>query len=458
VSVGTVVILAAGRGTRMRSARPKLAHDLCGRPLVAWPVAAAREAGAREVVVVVSGDGALDGVLPDGVRTAVQTRPDGTGGALAAAGGLIERGAPLICIAGDVPLVDGALLRALAEEHARSAAAATMVTITVADPSGYGRVVRDGDGAIERVVETKHTEGLAADVLAIREINTGVFAFDPRVVLDLLGRVAAVDGEIFLPAVLPLIRAGGGLVASLVATDPALLLGVNDRAQLAAVRAECQRRIQERHMLAGVTIVQPATVSIDVGVEIAADTVIEPCTQLCGTTRVGAGATIGPHTTLIDTIAGEGVRVVRAHVVGAELRAGSTVGPFAYLRPGALLREGAKAGTFVEIKNSDIGAGTKVPHLSYVGDADVGEGTNLGAGTITANYDYVKKNRTTIGARVKGGVHTSYIAPVVVEDDAWTAAGSVINRDVPRGALGVARARQRNVEGYDERRSDSRDV
>jgi bifunctional UDP-N-acetylglucosamine pyrophosphorylase/glucosamine-1-phosphate N-acetyltransferase len=186
--------------------------------------------------------------------------------------------------------------------------------------------------------------------------------------------------------------------------------------------------------------------------------VIEPCTQLLGATRVGAGATIGPHSTVIDSVLGDGVRVVRSHLVQCELRTGATVGPFAYLRPGALLRTRAKAGTFVEIKNSDIGEGAKVPHLSYVGDADVGEGTNLGAGTITANYDYVKKNRTTIGARVKGGVHTSYVAPVVIEDDAWTAAGSVINHDVPRGALGVARARQRNVEDYDERRSDTKDA
>jgi len=458
VSVGTVVILAAGRGTRMRSARPKLLHDLCGRPLVGWPIAAAREAGAEDVILVVAADAPLDEVLGDGVRSAVQAQPDGTGGALLAAAGLIARAAPLIVTAGDVPLVQSDLLRELAAAHARDGAAATMVTIEVEDPSGYGRVVRDAGGAIERVVETKHTDDVSAEVLAIREVNSGVFAFDPDVVLELLARVTPVAGEIYLPEVLPLIRAGGGQVASYKAADPALLLGVNDRAQLAAAREECQRRVQRRHMLAGVTIVQPATTSIDVDVEIAADTVIEPCTQLLGGTRIGSGAVVGPHTTVIDSTVGDGVRIVRSHVVESELEAGATVGPFAYLRPGALLRERAKAGTFVEIKNSDIGAGTKVPHLSYVGDAQVGEGTNLGAGTITANYDYAQKNRTRIGARVKGGVHTSYIAPVVIEDDAWTAAGSVINQDVPRGALGVARARQRNVEGYDERRSDARDA
>jgi bifunctional UDP-N-acetylglucosamine pyrophosphorylase/glucosamine-1-phosphate N-acetyltransferase len=238
-----------------------------------------------------------------------------------------------------------------------------------------------------------------------------------------------------------------------------LLAGVNDRAQLAAVRAEAQRRIQERHMLAGVTIVQPQSTSIDVDVEIAPDTVIEPCTQLRGATRVGSGVTVGPHATVVDSLIGDGAQVIHSHLVGCELRAGATVGPFAYLRPGTLLRERAKAGTFVELKNSDIGAGTKVPHLSYVGDADVGEQTNLGAGSITANYDGFAKHRTTIGARVKGGVDTAYVAPVSVGDDAWTAAGSVVTADVPAGALAVARARQRNVEGYSERRtSDVKDA
>jgi bifunctional UDP-N-acetylglucosamine pyrophosphorylase/glucosamine-1-phosphate N-acetyltransferase len=457
VSLGTVVILAAGRGTRMRSAKPKLAHDLCGRPLIGWPVAAALEAQAGRVVVVLAADGGLEAVLPGGVATAVQERADGTGGAVLAAAKLIDLDAPVIILAGDVPLVDAQLLRDLAREHAAGGADATMVTVELDEPRGYGRVVRDAHGAVERVVETKDEQGVAAELLAVREVNTGVFAFSPRILLEQLARVAPVAGEIYLPEVLPLIRAAGGRVETFATAGGALLAGVNDRAQLASVREECQRRILARHMHAGVTIVQPASTCVDVGVEIGADTVVEPCSQLLGTTRVGSGATIGPHTTLIDCVLGDGVRALRSHVVECELRSGATVGPFAYLRPGALLRERAKAGTFVEIKNSDIGEGAKVPHLSYVGDADVGEGTNLGAGTITANYDYVKKNRTRIGARVKGGVHTSYLAPVSVEDDAWTAAGSVINRDVPAGALGVARARQRNIEGYDERRSDAGD-
>ncbi|HEU0316598.1 MAG TPA: UDP-N-acetylglucosamine diphosphorylase/glucosamine-1-phosphate N-acetyltransferase, partial [Solirubrobacteraceae bacterium] len=258
----------------------------------------------------------------------------------------------------------------------------------------------------------------------------------------------------YLPDVLPVLTAAGQRVAAHPVDDQGLLLGVNDRADLAAVRLEAQRRIQERHMRAGVTIVQPATTTIDFGVEIAADAVIEPCTQLRGRTRIGADAQVGPHATVIDSTVGEGARVIHSHLQDCELRAGASTGPFAYLRPGALLREGARAGTFVEIKNSDIGAGAKVPHLSYVGDADVGEDANLGAGSITANYDGRAKHRTRIGARVHGGVDTSYVAPVTVGDDAWTAAGSVVTEPVPPGALAVARSRQHNVPDYDGRRSD----
>jgi bifunctional UDP-N-acetylglucosamine pyrophosphorylase/glucosamine-1-phosphate N-acetyltransferase len=454
----TVVILAAGRGTRMRSSQPKLMHDLCGRPLLHWPIAAAREAGAARIVVVVSGESPLDDALPGDVVSAMQASANGTGGAVLAAGSQIDPDASVIVLNGDVPLVGAGLLRDLAAEHERSGAAATMVTLELADPSGYGRVVRDRTGAVERVVETKNSGEASAGELAIREVNSGVFAFNAAALLEQLARVQPVGDEIYLPAVLPLIRAAGGAIATFAAEDSALLLGVNDRAQLAAVRAEAQRRIQNRHMLAGVTIVQPASTSIDVGVEIAADTLIEPCTQLLGDTRVETGATVGPHTTVIDSLLGEGVRVLHSHLVQCELRAGATVGPFAYLRPGSLLREHSKVGTFVEIKNSDVGAGAKIPHLSYVGDADIGEAANLGAGSITANYDGFAKHRTRIGARVRGAVDTSYVAPVTVGDDAWTAAGSVITGDVPPGALAVARARQRNVEGYAERRKGAKDA
>jgi bifunctional UDP-N-acetylglucosamine pyrophosphorylase/glucosamine-1-phosphate N-acetyltransferase len=411
------------------------------------------------VIVVVAEEGPLVDALPEGVLVARQAQPDGTGGAVLAAAEQIDRDATVIVLAGDVPLVEPSLLRELAAAHQRSDAAATMVTMVLANPEGYGRVVRDADGAVERVVETKEPSGASAAELAINEVNTGVFAFSAAPLLEALGGVAPVGGELYLPGVLPLLRAGGGVLATLPADDPALLAGVNDRAQLAAARVEAQRRIQERHMLAGVTIVEPQSTSIDVDVEIAPDTVIEPCTQLRGATRIGSGATVGPHTTVIDSLIGDGAQVIHSHLVSCELRAGVTVGPFAYLRPGTLLRERAKAGTFVEVKNSDIGAGTKVPHLSYIGDADIGEQTNIGAGSITANYDGYAKHRTTIGARVKGGVDTAYVAPVSVGDDAWTAAGSVVTGDVPPGALAIARARQHNVEGYSERRaSDVKDA
>jgi bifunctional UDP-N-acetylglucosamine pyrophosphorylase/glucosamine-1-phosphate N-acetyltransferase len=480
MSAVTVVILAAGRGTRMRSATPKLAHDLCGRPLLAWPLEAARAAGAARVVVVVGPDDGLAeaiGARPtaapadpapappappgapargEGVELVVQREPLGTADAVASAAALIDRDGVVIVLAGDVPLVEAELLRALGEAHQASGAAATMVTTLLGDPRGYGRVVRDGDGAFVRVVETKVVGDASEAELAIAEVNTGIYAFDGAALLDALGAVGAdnAQGERYLPEVLAILRARGALVATLAASDPAVVLGVNDRVGLAAVRVEAQRRIQERHMLAGVTIVQPATTAIDVTVEIGEDSVIEPCTQLLGATRVGRGATVGPHSTLVDALLGERVSVVHSHLVRCEVRDGASVGPFAYLRPDALLREDSKVGTFVEVKNSDIGAGSKVPHLSYIGDTDLGEHSNLGAGSITANYDGTSKHRTTIGARVHGGVDTSFVAPVTVGDDAWTAAGTVVTGDVPPGALAVARARQRNVERYAERRGE----
>ena len=449
------MILAGGSGTRMRSAVPKLAHALCGRPLLHWPIAAAREAGAAAIVLVVPPGDALAGVLPADVRTAVQPQPRGTADAVACAAAELERDGVVIVLAGDVPLIEPALLRELEQAHAAAGAAATMVTAVAADPRGYGRVVRDGAGAVLRVAETKVPGDASEEELAIDEVNTGVYAFDGGALLDALEQVGAdnAQGERYLPEVLEVLARAGARVATLAAPDPAALAGVNDRAELASVRAEAQRRIHHRHMLAGVTIVQPASTTIDVAVTIGEDTVIEPCSQLLGSSAVGAGATVGPHTTLIDARLGDRVSAVRSHLVRCELREDASVGPFAYLRPDALLREGAKIGTFVEVKNSDIGAGAKVPHLSYVGDADIGEQTNLGAGSITANYDGTHKHRTKIGARVHGGVDTAFVAPVTIGDDAWTAAGSVITADVPPGALAIARARQRNVERYGERRA-----
>ncbi|MCW2951110.1 MAG: UDP-N-acetylglucosamine pyrophosphorylase [Conexibacter sp.] len=453
VTAPVVVILAAGQGTRMRSSTPKLLHPLCGRPLLAWTLAAARAAGAAKVVVVGGPDRALAPGLPPDVVLAVQEHPRGTADAVAAAAAEIDREQPVIVLNGDVPLVTAAALRELADAHTAAAAAATMLTMVLADPAGYGRVVRGADGSVERVVETKKAGDATPLELEIREVNGGVYAFHGGDLLDALAEVRPdnAQGELYLPDVLPLLRARGRIVAAHVVDDPALALGVNDRGDLAAVAAIAQGRIHELHLAAGVTIVDPGSTVIDAGVEIGPDTVIAPFSSLLGATSVGPGSQVGPLTTLIDATLGARVTVPHSYVTGAELRDGASVGPFAYLRPGTVLHEGAKAGTFVEIKNSEIHAGAKVPHLSYIGDADVGAGTNLGAATITANYDGRDKHRTTIGAGVHTGVDTTFVAPVTIGDGAWTAAGSVITQDVPSDALGVARSRQRNIEKYSDR-------
>ena len=451
----TVLILAAGQGTRMRSATPKVLHELCGIPMVLWPVRAALAAGAARVVVVDSPARALQDVLPDRVELVVQAQPDGTGGAVRAAAGHIDPDAPVVVLSGDVPLVSSQAIGELVEAHASGGASATMATAVLEDPTGYGRVVRDADGSVARVVETKEPGDAGDAELEIREVNSGIYVFTGSALLGALPRLTSDNAqrEFYLPQTLEELRAGGALVAAHVVDDERLMLGVNDRVALAHVRTLAQRAIAERHMLSGVTIVDPSSVQIDIDVEIGQDTVIEPGTALKGSTVVGAGAVVGPHTTAIDSHIADGACVRMSWLSDAVLHADVTVGPFAYLRPGTVLRRGAKAGTFVEIKNSDVGPGAKIPHLSYIGDADVGEHTNLGAGTITANYDGRFKHRTAIGKRVRGGVDTAFVAPVTVGDDAYTAAGSVVTDDVPPGALAVARARQENVEGYAGRRT-----
>ena len=458
MTVSTVVVMAAGQGTRMRSATPKVLHDLCGRPMIDWPVAAAREAGADRVVVVQGSDRALDGRLPEGVETAVQPTADGTGGAVRAAREHLGEGTVLV-VNGDVPLVTAGALRALADHHAEAGAVATAATMVLDDPTGYGRVVRAADGSVARVVETKHPGDATPEELALHEVNAGVYAFDAAALRGALDRLRTdnAQGELYLPDVLRLLSDDGGRVAAHVVDDPTLLLGVNDRVELARVRALAQARIVEAHQRAGVTVVDPASTVIEVGVRLGADTVVEPSTYLRGTTVAGERCVLGPLTTVDSATLGDDVRAVHSYLQGpAEVGAGVSIGPFAYLRPGTVLHEGAKVGTFVEVKNSEIGAGTKVPHLSYIGDADVGPGTNLGASTITANYDGQRKHRTTIGAGVRTSVDTTFVAPVSIGDGAYTGAGSVIVDDVPPGALGIARERQRNVEGYAARREPPR--
>jgi bifunctional UDP-N-acetylglucosamine pyrophosphorylase/glucosamine-1-phosphate N-acetyltransferase len=440
----TVLILAAGQGTRMKSKTPKVLHEVCGRPMVLWPVLAALEAGAGRIVVVDSPERALEGMLPEGVWLAVQPSSNGTGGAVIAGLARLDSDedtskldAPVVVLSGDVPLVSAEAIVGLTEAHERSGAGATMATTVLADPSGYGRVVRDASGAVERVVETKKEGDATVEELQIGEVNTGIYAFDAAALRKALPGLSDenAQGELYLPQVLDLMRADGRTVAAHAVSDERLVLGVNDRVALAHVRRLAQEQILERHMRAGVGIVDPANTAIDVDVRIGQDTTIEPFSTIKGSTRIGEGCAV-KHSYLVDCV----------------LEDGASVGPFGYLRPGAVLRKGARAGTFVEVKNSDIGAGAKIPHLSYIGDADVGERTNLGAGTITANYDGREKHRTRIGSGVRGGVDTAFVAPVTVGDDAYTAAGSVITEDVPPGALAIARAKQANVEGYAERR------
>ena len=412
----TVVVLAAGEGTRMRSATPKVLHPLCGRPLVLWPVLAAQAAGAAKVVVVDGPREPLADALPEGVERVVQRERNGTADAVKAAVPHIAADSAVVILMGDVPLITAEAIAGLVDAHAEGA---TVMTMDLDDPGSYGRVVRDGDAI--RVVEARDA---TPEELAVTEVNTGIYCFDGGALTAALERVTPdnAQGEYYLPDVLTHMPARTHVV-----DDPALTLGVNDRADLAAVRAIAQDRIHRHHLKAGVTIVDPRNTVIDADLTIGQDTVIEPgCTIKAGSV-VGSGCTLR-----------------QAYLDQAWVADGVTIGPFAYLRPGTRLERGARVGSFVEIKNSVIGEGSKVPHLSYIGDADVGSHTNLGAATITANYDGVRKHRTTIGSDVSTSVDTTLVAPVTVGDGAQTAAGSVITDDIPENGLGIARARQVN--------------
>ena len=450
----TVVILAAGEGTRMRSSLPKVLHPLCGRPLIAWAVAAAQGAGAGRVIVVDNPKRRLQEHLPNGVEVAIQEEPRGTGDAVAAAAPLLDPDATVVVINGDVALLTAEAIGGLIEAHERAGAAATMATMELDEPGTYGRVIRDSDGSVLRVAEAKTAGDATPEELEIREVNSGVYAFDGGALTAALERLDSdnAQGELYLPDVLPAMREAGHAIAAHPIGDPDLTHGVDDRVDLAYAQKVAQRRILDDHMRNGVTIVDPASTRIDVTVTIGRDTTIEPFAQLKGSTTIGDNTLIGAMSTLIDTQIGNGVTILHSHLTQARVDDHATVGPFAYLRPDAHLHPKAKAGTFVEIKNSEIGAGTKVPHLSYIGDADIGEGTNIGAGNITANFDGQNKHRTTIGSGVKTSVDTAFVAPVKVGDNAYTGAGSVITKDVPEGALGIARARQTNIEGYADRK------
>jgi bifunctional UDP-N-acetylglucosamine pyrophosphorylase/glucosamine-1-phosphate N-acetyltransferase len=423
--------------------------------MVAWPILAAREAGAGRVAVIVSPDRDLSPALPEGTEVVVQPEPDGTGGALRAALDVIRASETVLVLSGDHPLITAEIIGGLISAHRESGAAATLITTELDEPGTYGRIVRDSNGEVERIVEAKEPGDATADELAIREVNAGTYAFEAEALVGALDGIAAdnAQGEYYLGDVLPLLRQAGRGIAAFRAGDPGINLGVNDRAQLARVAEVARRRLLDAHMRAGVTIVDPASSWIDADVELAADVTIEPGTTLKGATSVGAGSAIGPMTTLIDARIGERVTVPHSYLTECRVADDASIGPFAFLRPGADLGEGSKAGAFVEIKGSRIGRGAKVPHLSYVGDAEVGDGANLGAGTITANWDGFRKHRTKIGRDARVGVDTSLVAPVEVGDSAYTGAGSVIDEDVPPGALGITRAEQQSVGGYAERKA-----
>jgi bifunctional UDP-N-acetylglucosamine pyrophosphorylase / glucosamine-1-phosphate N-acetyltransferase len=446
----TVLIMAAGKGTRMRSETPKVLHRVCGKPMVEWVIDTAREAGAGRVVCVVRpGDGVAQG-LPDEVEVAEQREGEGTGAAVLAARDVVDAG-PVVVLSGDQPLITAAELEALVREHVDQGAGATLLTTDGLDPTGYGRIVRDDEGNFQRIVETKYTEGVPPEELAIREVNLGTYVFEAPSLFAALDEVGTQSGERYLTGVFPLFQAEGRRVTTHLTHDATIALGVNDRADLMAADELAQRRIIEAHARAGVTFLGPTSSRVEARVTIGADSTIAPGVSLLGATSIAERCEIGPHSTLVDCRVEAEASIIHSYAVEAEIGEGAVVGPFAYLRPATHVRRGAKVGTFVEVKNSDIGEGAKVPHLSYIGDAEVGEGSNLGASTITANYDGREKHRTKIGKSVKTSVHTSLVAPLDVGDRAYTGAGSVINEDVPDGALAIARPRQTNVEGYADR-------
>ena len=447
----SVLIMAAGLGTRMRSELPKVLHPVAGKPMVGWVIDASRGAGADEVVCIVRpGDGVEEG-LPDGVAVARQEEGEGTGAAVLAARERLEGGGTVVVLSGDHPLVTDEMIAELLAAHRREEASATLLTTRDLEPAGYGRIVRADDGSVERIVETKYPDEVPAEILDIREINIGTYAFEGPELVRALDQVEPADGELQLTATVPVLAERTGRVTTFQTHHVLSALGVNSRVELMEAERLAQRRLMEAHARQGVTFLSPETTCIEAGVEIGEDTTIAPGVTLRGATRVGGGCEIGPHTTLIDAAVGDRVTVPHSYLLECEVRDDATIGPFAYLRPGTVVHENAKVGTFVEVKNSEIGRGAKVPHLSYIGDADVGEEANLGASTITANYDGRKKHRTKLGKRVKTGVHTSLVAPLNVGDRAYTGAGSAITEDVPEGALGIARPRQTNIEGYAER-------
>jgi bifunctional UDP-N-acetylglucosamine pyrophosphorylase/glucosamine-1-phosphate N-acetyltransferase len=451
-----VVVLAAGEGTRMKSATPKVLHPICGRSLIGHVVAASRELAPEHLVVVV-GHGREQvtehlAALDPAAVIAVQHERNGTGHAVRVAldeldGRGVRPSGTVVVTYGDTPLLTARTLTALTAAHEADGNAVTVLTARVPDPAGYGRIVRTADGEVAAIVEEKDADD---GQRAIAEINSGVYAYDAKLLVEALGKVGTdnAQGEEYLTDTLAILRASGHRVGAFSAADHHEIAGINNRVQLADARRALNDRLLHRAMLAGATIVDPATTWLDVEVTLEPDAVVHPNTRLLGATSVAAGAEVGPDCTLADTAVGAGARVRNTVAEQAEIGEQASVGPYAYLRPGSVLGRKAKAGTYVEIKNASIGEGTKVPHLSYVGDASIGEHTNIGAASVFVNYDGEAKHRTTIGSYCKTGADNMFVAPISVGDGVYTAAGSVITKDVPSGSLAVARGQQRNIDGW----------
>jgi bifunctional UDP-N-acetylglucosamine pyrophosphorylase / glucosamine-1-phosphate N-acetyltransferase len=426
--------MAGGLGTRMRSAVPKHLHPLLGRRVVDWVLEAARELGADPIVVVAS-PATKDEYADERVVVAVQEVARGTGDAVASAReALTGFGGRIVVLDAAAPLLQASTLAALVDEHDRAGAAVTLLSIEPDEPLPYGRVIRDGSGAVQAIVEERDA---TPEQRGVRELNCSIYVFESGALWDALESLDTdnAQGELYLTDTIAQLVASGAGAAAYRSPDAVSAIGINDRGELAFAAAVLRDRINAAHMRAGVTILDPPSTWIDAGVELEPDATIHPFTVLRGRSRVLEGAQVGPHAVAVDAVIGPG----------------ALVGPFCYLRPGTVLEAGAKAGTFVEIKNSHIGSGTKVPHLSYIGDADIGEGTNIGAGNITANlppHPGAAKERTVIGRDVKTSIHTSFVAPVTIGDGSWTAAGSVIGEDVPPDSLAGFGPRQVTKEGY----------
>ncbi len=441
------VVMAAGQGTRMKSRLPKVLHPIAGRPLISWVLDAL--SGARiDDTVAVLGHGAEDvrPVLPASCVVAIQREQRGTGHAVQVGLRRLDRSCDTVLVlSGDTPLISRDLVRRLIRSHRSSGAAATLVSAVVDDPAAYGRVVRDSTGVT--VVEARDATG---EQRAITEINAGLYIFDRKELERALRKVGRdnAQGEVYLPDALAHLT---GRVRVHCSDDSRVVLGVNSPAELAMCGALIREQIRGDLLAAGVSMPDPDAVYVDVGVAVGPDTTLFPGTHLRGTTSIGRGCTVGPDVVVNDCVIGDDTRIVMAHLSDSRIGDGCEVGPFAYLRPGVVVEDGAKIGTYVEVKNSRVGRKAKVPHLSYIGDADIGERTNIGAGNITANYDGFRKHRTFIGAGVKTGSDCVFVAPVSIGDDAMTAAGSIITHDVPAGALGIARARQENREDFTKR-------